>query len=109
MKVGDLIAEWQTGATQVQDGLSHEVHLPVYDAAKIAALADMFPGVDTERILTDLVAAALNDLTSSFSYEPGDEIAGYDERGEPMYTDAGLRPRFQQLARNHAEKMASNQ
>lgn len=108
MKVRNLISEWQTNADEVRDSLSYEVRLPIYDAAKLAALKDVFPNVGEERILADLVAAALDELTSSFAYEPGDEIAGYDERGEPMYTDAGLRPRFQQLARRHAERLENS-
>lgn len=105
MKVTDLVSGWQTNDREARNGLSYQVQLPVYDAAKLAALSDIFPGVGEQRILADLIAAALDELSNSFAYEPGDEIAGYDERGDPMYTDAGLRPRFQQLARRHVEKL----
>lgn len=104
MKVRDLVSQWQTGAGEVRASRGYRIDLPVHDAARVAALCDMFPGVDEERILTDLVAAALDELTSSFAYEPGDEIAGYDEQGDPMYADAGLTPRFQKLARQYAEE-----
>lgn len=107
MKVRDLVSEWQTSAGETRTDCSYAVHLPIYDAAKIAALCDIFPGLTEKRILTDLVAAALDDLTSSFAYEPGDEIVGYDDHGDPMYSDAGLTPRFQALARRHAEKLVS--
>lgn len=105
MKVKDLVSKWQTDAATEPPGPTYQVRLPIYDAAKIAALCEIFPGVDEQRILGDLIGAALGDVSSAFAYEPGDEIAGYDEAGEPMYTDAGLRPRFQQLARRHAEQL----
>lgn len=106
MKVRDLVSEWQSKARPTSPDYSYQVQLPVYAAARVAALRDIFPDLDEERILTDLVAAALDDLTSSFAYEPGDEIAGYDEQGEPMYTDAGLTPRFQALAQRYARELA---
>jgi len=105
MRVRDLVSEWQNKTDSPCTGRSYEVRLPIYDAAKVTALREIFPGLDEERILSDLVAAALDDLSSSFSYEPGDEIAGYDEHGNPMYADAGLAPRFQALARRYAREM----
>lgn len=105
MKVRDLMAQWHSHGNVDSTGVDREVRLSTYDAAKVAALCDMFPGVDEQRILSDLVAAALDDLSGAFAYEPGDEIAGYDEAGEPMYADAGLRPRFQQLARKHMAQL----
>jgi|SRR5699024_4252572 len=109
MKVKDLVSEWLRPCTASHTHASHQLRLSVYDAAKVAALCDIFPEVDEQRILTDLVSAALGDLTSSFSYEPGDEIAGYDERGDPMYSDAGLAPRFQALAKRYAQQYQREQ
>src|SRR5699024_9620285 len=105
MKVRDLMSEWQASGVGADTTVSREVRMTGYDAAKVAALCDIFPGVDEQRILADLSAAALDELTGAFAYEPGDEIAGYDEAGEPMYADAGLRPRFQQLARRHMQEL----
>lgn len=105
MQVRDLVTEWQSKAGRPAAEHSYQVRLPVYDAAKIAALRELFPGLDDERILSDLVTAALDDLTRSFAYEPGTEIAGYDEQGEPMYADAGLTPRFQALAKRYAREL----
>ncbi len=104
MKVKDLVAQWKANAGEPRTDRSYDVQLPIYDAAKIAALCDLFPGLTEERILTELIAAALDDLASAFAYEPGDEIAAYDEQGDPMYADAGLTPRFQALAQAYAEQ-----
>lgn len=107
MKINELVAQWKANAGEPRTDTTYEVRLPLYDAAKVAALCDMFPGLTRERIITDLLASALDELTSSFSYEPGEEVAAYDELGDPMYADAGLTPRFQALAKAHAEKLAA--
>ncbi|MFC3105595.1 type 1 pili tip component [Salinisphaera aquimarina] len=109
MKVNELVAQWKANAGEQRTDESYEVRLPIYDAAKVAALCDMFPGLTRERIITDLLAAALDELASSFTYEPGDEVAAYDEMGDPMYADAGLTPRFQALAKQYAEDLKTRQ
>jgi len=107
MKVNELVTQWQANAGETRTDETYEIRLPLYDAAKVAALCDLFPGLTRERILTDLLAAALDELTSAFIYEPGEDIAAYDEMGDPMYADAGLTPRFQALAREHAAQLES--
>lgn len=109
MKMGDLVSQWQHTAGEPRTDHSYDVRLPVYDAAKIEALTELFPGLSRERVITDLLACALDKLASSFAYEPGTEIAAYDELGDPMYADTGLTPRFQSLTRAHAEKMSSGE
>lgn len=105
MKVSELVSQWQSSAGEPRTDQTYDVRLPVYDAAKIEALAEMFPGLTRERIITDLLACALDELARSFSYQPGDEVSGYDEMGDPMYVDDGLTPRFQKLTKVHAEKL----
>ncbi|MGB7755943.1 MAG: type 1 pili tip component [Salinisphaera sp.] len=107
MKISELVSQWQSSAGEPRTDRSYSVQLPIYDAAKIEALAEMFPGLTRERIITDLLACALDELTSSFSYQPGEDVAGYDELGDPMYVDAGLTPRFQQLTQTYADELKS--
>lgn len=105
MKIRELVTQWQSNAAEPRTAHSYEVRLPIFDAAKIEALAEMFPGLTRERIITDLLSCALDELASSFSYEPGEEVAGYDEMGDPMYADDGLTPRFQDLTKSYADKL----
>lgn len=105
MKVQDLIEHWSEGAGEPRAAREYRLQLPLYDAAKVAALADMFPGLSEEQVLTDLLSAALDDLGASFSYVQGDTVAAYDEEGDPIYADAGLTPRFHELSRQHAERL----
>ena len=109
MKVNELVAQWQSNSAEPRTDETYDIRLPIYDAAKVEALCELFPGLTRERILTDLLAAALDELASSFSYEPGDEVAAYDEEGDPMYADAGLTPRFQSLDKKYAEQLQARQ
>ncbi|MGN8157311.1 type 1 pili tip component [Salinisphaera sp. RV14] len=107
MKISELVSQWQSSAGEPRTEQSYDVQLPIYDAAKIEALVEMFPGLTRERVITDLLACALDELTSSFSYQPGEDVAGYDDLGDPMYADAGLTPRFQALTKAYADKLKS--
>ena len=109
MKIKELVSQWQSTAGEPRTDQTYDVRLPVYDAAKVEALAEMFPGLTRERIITDLLACALDELTSSFCYEPGEEISAYDEMGDPMYADVGLTPRFQSLTKAHARQLAGDE
>lgn len=108
MKINELVSQWQSSAGEPRTAEAYDVRLPLYDAAKIEALTELFPGLTRERVITDLLATALDELASSFSYEPGDEVTGYDELGDPMYADKGLTPRFQKLTQTHAEKLKAD-
>lgn len=105
MKVQELIKHWGARGGEPRTLEEYRLRLPLYDAAKVSALAEMFPGLNEERILTDLLSAALDDLGASFVYVQGDTVAAYDEEGDPIYADAGLTPRFHELSQRHAERL----
>lgn len=105
MQVKDLVRHWQSEAGEPRTARAYTMRLPLYDAAKIAALAEMFPGLTEERIITDLLSSALDDLSASFAYVRGERVVAHDEEGDPIHEDAGLTPRFHELSRKHAERL----
>lgn len=106
MKIRDLLKHWG-GTRQPQlTAETYAIHLPVEDAARVHALAEMYPGVAEEDLLRDLLAAALAELEAVMPYEPGANIASEDDFGDPVYEDAGPTPRFLQLTRKHKERLA---
>lgn len=105
MQVKELVRHWQSQAGEPRTAHEYSLRLPLYDAAKVSALAEMFPGLTEERILTDLLSAALDDLSASFAYVRGERVVAHDEEGDPIYEDAGLTPRFHELSRRHAERL----
>lgn len=105
MKIKDLTKLWEGIRQPQMTAETYAIHLPVEDAARIHALADMYPDVPEEDILRDLLAAALAELEAAMPYEPGPGIASEDDFGDPVYEDAGPTPRFLELTRKHKERL----
>ena len=80
----------------------YPVRLPVHDAARVAALAEMYPHMGDERIITDLLSAALDELEAALPYRPGDRVIAEDDHGDPIYEDVGPTPRFQRLTQRYS-------
>ncbi|MBQ0834237.1 hypothetical protein [Marinobacter sp.] len=64
MKVTDLPKHWEQQKEPVELTHNYNLRLPLEDAARVAALAELYPGRSESDILNDMVAAALDDLTS---------------------------------------------
>lgn len=101
MKVRDLLSMWEKTARGDLTPEQFSVRLPVEDAAKIHALAEMYPRRSPEEIITDLLSAALVELESSLPYQRGDRVVALDEEGDPLYEDVGPTPRFLNLIKKH--------
>ncbi|WP_430459599.1 type 1 pili tip component [Thalassolituus sp. LLYu03] len=108
MKAADLLNQWEKEFGKPLSATRYEVCLNVKDAARLEALSEMFPGATKERIIRDLVSAALNDLTSGFPYVEGDSVVARDEEGDPVYEDVGPTPQFLQLTRKHLNKLSKD-
>jgi predicted DNA-binding protein len=107
MKVNELIEHWENTASGALTQESWSIRLPVEDAARLQALAEMFPRRSVEGLLTDLVSAALNDLESGFPYIRGNNVIAQDEEGDPMYEDVGPTPRYLALTRKHLQRLVT--
>lgn len=105
MYVKDVLDNWQRSASERRTVKQYCVRLPVHDAAKLAALAQMYPGRSEQDIITDLLSAALDELEASFPYVEGDYVVAEDEQGDPIYEDAGLTPRFRALTEQYLSAM----
>lgn len=104
MKVSELITVWEKTAAGELTDESFNVRLPVEDAARIAALAEMFPRRSREEIITDLLAAALGEIEAGLPYIRGSTIVETDEQGDPVYEDIGPTPRYLELWHKHLQK-----
>ncbi|HKK04185.1 MAG TPA: hypothetical protein VKA17_09665, partial [Gammaproteobacteria bacterium] len=94
MKIRDLLKHWEGTRRPQMTAETYAIHLPIEDAARLHALAEMYPGVAEEDVLRDLLAAALAELEAAMPYEAGDRVATEDDFGDPVYEDAGPTPRF---------------
>jgi len=62
MKVTDLPKHWETEKEPVERSHDYNLKLPLEDAARIAALAELYPDRSEADILNDMIGAALDDL-----------------------------------------------
>ncbi|HET8701730.1 MAG TPA: type 1 pili tip component [Nitrococcus sp.] len=103
MRFRELLETWERSAAERRTPKVYSVRLPIHDAAKLATLAEMFPGRSEQDIITDLLSTALDAIEAAFPYVPGNRVVAEDEHGDPIYEDVGLTPRFQALARKHLQ------
>lgn len=108
MRVQDLVDSWEQGASEQRTREYYTVRLPVHDAAKVAALAELYPGRSETQIISELLSAALDELEVAFPYVQGARVVAEDELGDPIYSDEGKTPRFQELTRKHYERLKTN-
>jgi hypothetical protein len=103
----ELLQSWRDSAAAPRTARTYAVRLPVADAARLAALAQMFPGRTPEQLITELLGAALNEVEGVMPYVPGERVIATDEQGDPLYEDVGPTPRFMELARAHRRRLAA--
>ena len=99
MKVRELLSHWEQNARSELTREAYTVRLPLEDAARLEALARMYPRRSLEELITDLLSAALEELESSLPYVEGERVVAVDEQGDPLYEDVGPTPRYLKLVR----------
>lgn len=104
MTLRDLIENWEKNSSNSLTENTYQVKLTKNDAAKIAALAEMYPARTQEQIITELLSAALNELEYSLPYIQGEKVTDFDELGDPIYEDVGPTGKFAQLTRKHLDQ-----
>lgn len=64
MKVTDLPKQWEQEKQPAERTHDYNLRLPLEDAARISALAELYPDRSESDILNDVIGAALDDLAS---------------------------------------------
>jgi len=108
VKFKQLLESWQQGATGERTATEYAVRLPIDDAARLHALAEMFPGRTREQLITDLLSVALQEVAAAMPYAPGKKVISADEQGDPVFEDIGPTPRFMELARKHRKRLETD-
>jgi len=107
MKIANLMRYWEACAGGAPTVREYRMRLPLHDAARVAALAEMYPLRSEEEILTELLSAALDELEKAMPYVTGSRVIAEDDRGDPIYEDAGPTPRFIALTEKHLRRLAA--
>jgi hypothetical protein len=108
VKFKPLLDRWKKTPAPVKTATEYAVRLPLDDAARLQALAELFPGRSIEEIVTDLLGAGLDEIAAAMPYEKGPKIISRDDHGDPVYEDVGLTPRFVELTRKYKKKLESS-
>lgn len=101
MKVKELLTLWEATASDSLTKEYHKVRLPVKDAARLQALAELYPRRTMEELITDLLGAALDELEGGMPYISGNKVVATDELGDPLYEDIGPTPRYLSLTEKY--------
>ena len=105
MSFKTLLDAWAAEEAPTRTSETYQVHLKTEDAAKIHALADLFPGVEHERVITDLLSVAVEQIEAAIPYVPGDKVIREDDFGDPVYEDTGMTPEFLELVRKYRKQL----
>jgi hypothetical protein len=101
MKVRELLSLWEETAGGRLTAENYNVRLSIKDAARLNALAELYPRRNIEELITDLLTAALDEMESVMPYRQGPKIVSLDEQGDPLYEDIGPTPRYLSLTEKH--------
>lgn len=101
MKVKDLVQEWENVMDSRLAAREFHVRLALPDAARIAALGEMYPAVTETKIISDLLCAALDEFEVAMPYVQGTRVIAEDDRGDPIYEDVGNTAHFHALIKKY--------
>lgn len=105
MKFKPLLDRWKKEAAPARTAKEYALRLELDDAARLQALAELFPGQSIEVIITDLLHAGLDEIGAAMPYERGPKVISSDDHGDPVYEDVGLTPRFVELTRKFKKQL----
>jgi hypothetical protein len=105
MTFKSLLDAWAAEQEPARTSETYAIHLRTEDAARVHALADLFPGITHERVITDLLSVALEQIEAAIPYVPGDKVIREDDFGDPVYEDKGLTPQFLDLAKKYRKQL----
>jgi hypothetical protein len=106
VKFKPLLDRWKKLPAPAKTAQQYSIRLNLDDAARLHALAELFPGQPLEEILSDLLSAGLDEIAAAMPYERGPKVISRDDQGDPVYEDIGLTPRFVELTRKFKKSLA---
>lgn len=105
MKARELLREWEATSQRWKGEVDYSLRLPVKDAARLEALAALYPAMDKTTLINQLIHAALDEIEASMPYVQGPRVVAHDELGDPMYEDVGLTPEYLKLRAKFASQL----
>lgn len=105
MKSSDLHNLWTAPDNSRITSKQYSFRLPVHVAAKLAALAEMYPQKTRTEIVGDLLATALDELVKGMPFIQGRSYGFHPDSDEEIFEDVGPASRFWRLADKHYQDL----
>ena len=105
MKSSDLHNLWTAPDNSRITSKQFSFRLPVHVAAKLAALAEMYPQKTRTEIVGDLLATALNELVNGMPFIQGRSYGFDGQFGEEIFEDLGPAPKFWEIADRYYQEL----
>jgi hypothetical protein len=100
-----LLDRWKKEASPARTAKEYAVRLNLDDAARLHALAALFPDRRIDELVSDLMHVGLDEIAAAMPYVAGPKIISRDDHGDPSYEDVGLTPRFVELTRRFKKEL----
>lgn len=101
-QIKSLIKEWEAQSKTKPLVKEVTVKVTAHDHARIQALVELINGRTQEQLISELLAAALDEVEVALPYIPGNKVVSEDELGDPIYEDIGLTPSFVALTSKYS-------
>ncbi|HLZ99694.1 MAG TPA: pilin assembly protein [Steroidobacteraceae bacterium] len=105
MKFKVLLDRWKKEAAPARTVKEYAIRLNLDDAARLHALAELFPERRIEELIADLLHAGLDEVAAAMPYVAGPRVISRDDHGDPAYEDVGMTPRFVELTRRFKKEL----
>lgn len=105
MKIDELLKTLEAEAGEPRTAQEFALRLPLRDAARLLALAEMYSGRTATQLAAKLLSVALDELEAAFPYVQGEAVVAEDDHGDPIYEDVGPTPRFIESTRRHLRRL----
>ncbi len=103
MNVRELMSSWESNRQKNAAEEKYQIKIPRRDAARIEALTSLYPGLNKNEVLSQLIEVALDEVERQMPYKPGNKVVSIDELGDTLYEDIGLTPRYLELRHQFAQ------
>ena len=105
MKAKDLVSVWGSPDNSRLTAKQSSFRLPVHVAAKLSALAEIYPQKTKTQLVADLLSAALAEMETELPHYPGERFSDVEEDGEPLYIAEGPAGQFRSLTNKYYKEL----
>lgn len=101
MKASDLVTVWSAPDNSRMTSKQYSFRLPVHIAAKLSALAELYPSKSRTQLVGDLLSAAIADVEQTLPSRAG-KLWGEDpDTEEKLYEAEGMAADYRKFANKY--------